>query len=224
MFNKTIYIMRSYLVSKQTAQYPNIQLEKGVRAYYKTLRKAEKTIREIVKQYSGHHNLAPYAFHVAEIPWGNTFEELIISERLYNADGVLTDYTTRSEGTTNDYEKYPKVNNRYPGRTPEQIRFQVGDLVEVLLPRDNKSKLMIIGRVPFSPEKVRELESDAEEPATDIPDEYACFNPLDGKPFHYYAPTRLMAPTLPLEESVKETYRKYMALAAENKIVPRRTW
>lgn len=78
---------------------------------------------------------------------------------------------------------------------------------------------MIIGRVPFSPEKVRELESDAEEPATDIPDEYACFNPLDGKPFHYYAPTRLMAPTLPLEESVKETYRKYMALAAENKIV-----
>ena len=224
MFNKTIYILRAYLINKQSEKHPYIKLKKGVRGYYSSLRKAEKVIKEIVKEYERNQKFAPYAFHVAEIPWGKTFDELIISERLYGADGVLLDKTARSEGSLDDYKKFPNAISRYPGRTPDQIRFKVGDIVEILFPRECSAKLMIVGRVPFGPERVKELENDPEDPSTDIPDEYACYDPLDGKRFYYYPPTRMMAPTFLLEESVKETYRKYMAEAAEKRIVPRRTW
>jgi len=225
MFNRTVYIMRSYLIGRQFDQhYPGIKLEKGKRGFFSSLRKAEKAIREIVRHYADNANIDTYAFHVMEIPYNCQFKDTILGERLYDANGNLVDKTLRADVSCYDTKQFPEDLCRYPGRTPEQIRFQVGDLVEVLSPRDGTTKLMIVGRVPFAPEKVKALENDPEDPSTDIPDEYACYDPLEGKKFLYYPPTRLMAPTFPLDESVKETYRKYMAEAAEKRIVPRRTW
>lgn len=223
MFNKTIFVLRSYLINKQENHYPCIELLKGGRGFFRSLRRAEKATLEIVRQYASHSHLTPYAFHIAEIPWNSSFKDIVISERLYDGSGALVDRTVRSEGTDEDYEKFTMAVSRNLGRTLDQIRFQVGDLVEVIHPRRATSELMIVGRVPFSPERVKELENDTEDPATDIPDEYACL-PIGGEQFKYYPPTRLVSPVLPLTDSVAETYRKYMAEAKEKRIVPRITW
>lgn len=66
---------------------------------------------------------------------------------------------------------------------------------------DNQDYPLIVGRVPFSPDRVMEIESDPDNPSRDIPDEYACL-PIDGK----------------------ESYRKYMEEMKTKHINPRRTW
>ena len=100
-----------------------------------------------------------------------------------------------------DFEKFSHSTKRFKGREDSQIRFKVGDLVEVLHPASATAELMIVGRVPFSPDRVMEIESDPDNPSRDIPDEYACL-PIDGK----------------------ESYRKYMEEMKAKHINPRRTW
>ena len=224
MFSNSIFSLRSYLVRSDAPQDESIKkIIKGERGFFHSLRQAEKAIKSICRRYDSTSRIIPYAFLVTEVPSDELFYQIVLSERLYGPDGTLLDRTLRSEGYTDDLEKFPRAVPRFPGRLDGQVRFHVGDLVEVIHPQSRTVERMIIGRVPFSPEMVRELEEDPETAPVDIPDEYACL-PLDGGKYDYFAPTRLLPLLPPLGESERETYRKYMEDAHSKRNVPRRTW
>lgn len=221
MTDRSVFLMRSYFSYTDNQDYPLLYLHRNERGYFLSLSRAEQAMQTILEKAC--KSLVPYAFHIKEIPLNSLFYSITLSEYLFDGGGKLIEQTSCLDDDWDDFEKFSHSTKRFKGREDSQIRFKVGDLVEVLHPASATAELMIVGRVPFSPDRVMEIESDPDNPSSDIPDEYACL-PIDGKRFNYYQPTLILPPSLPLDESLVESYRKYMEEAKAKHINPRRTW
>ena len=150
-----------------------------------------------------------YCFVVKEFLM-NVMNRGSIREWLYSPDGERLDHRVE-EGA-------------FRGRSEEEIRFKVGDIVDVMHYRGGKlvAEPMVVGRVPFTPKDIKVFESEHEKPI-DPEEEYCCL-PLKGLSYEYVSPVMVITLTQQLNSAYEIALREYAESAKEQGIILRRRW
>lgn len=135
-------------LERRRIYYPTLELNRYHEFYAQNLTDAETIIKEqadaLPKQ-----NYIVYCFVVDELPFGeNSFADYV-SSRTYDADGTLLDMSLCSTFFNDERDDY----RHFRGRTPEQLRFHEGDIVEVFSSNLKQVELAIVASVPFSVER-----------------------------------------------------------------------
>lgn len=144
IFRLTVYEYRRNL--SKHLHYPRFKLNSYRSCFFHSLKEAEDQISYessynhiLLKGETEHTWFGIYAFVVTEIPLGISVNLGIrgesLSERVYLPDGTLwgiRDYCNFIPSTCHgeEYNYWGKL-NRFHGRSPEEIRFKPGDIVEV---------------------------------------------------------------------------------------------
>lgn len=126
--------------NKKRCHWPEFKLYSPDSIYFQTLAEAE----EYVQRFSQYSCRDTYAFVVTELPLGFQLRDRIsedyFSERIYLPDGTLwgvNDYADIMQTWTPlsvdeaELGHYLGKKRMFHGRTPEEIRFKPGDIVEV---------------------------------------------------------------------------------------------
>ena len=173
IFRLSIYEYRRKL--SKHLHYPSFKLNDFKSSYYTTLKDAEDQIayeskcrKAFIQGESGQRWFDRYAYVVTEIPIGIELQSRgeSLSERVYLPDGTLwgiRDYCNFIPSSCHGeaYNYWGRL-NRFNGRSPEEIRFKPGDIVEVFgFPgneywSDNEVNLAIVVECPPTKEKVKE--------------------------------------------------------------------
>ena len=162
-----------------------------------------------------------------ERPMDPTFLYCFIVEE-YPVDvtnrGNLREWLYSPEGRRLDYRLEP---GQFHGRGEEEIRFKVGDIVDVMHAKGGRliAEPMIVGREPFTPEVLKNFADELAEygETVDPEEEYNCL-PLNGKAYEYVSPVRLMPLQHPLDAETEKAFKDYLANARGNGIYLRRRW
>lgn len=111
--------------TRNRPHYPSYKVTERKIASAITVESAEKLIRDHVIICSQYYDMMPsiHSFRVEERPL-DTLTKGCYSVRIYDKEGVKLDETLCSS--------IIEDRQSYPGRTPEQIRFKPGDIVEFL--------------------------------------------------------------------------------------------
>jgi hypothetical protein len=130
--------------------YPEFDVVKTKLGFYSTLKKAESALKQDMKEGIKHEGWPTYCYYICEHPL-DTSEMSHIGHRCrsYLPNGDLFDATMTSE-LPDAERKLPK----FKGRTPEQVRFKKGDIVEVLDSMCRVS-LGIVFKSPLTEEEVQ---------------------------------------------------------------------
>lgn len=131
----------SDLPERRKNYYPSFEVERNTLYVCQTIQKAESLIKKEVKEKG--ENI--YCFYLHRLPFGiNIKWNWGCVEWVYDAQGVLIEQSRCSKLN----EDYRKPAGRYLGRSADMIRFQSGDIVEVL--DGNKVSLAVVVRTPPS--------------------------------------------------------------------------
>ena len=130
-------------------RYPSFEVHKVWIGYFSSRDKAEKIIKKIVTGGSYVEPQQLFGFRIEEYPLDNDSYYATKSRRSYLPDGSLWAENLLSE--------IPDENGmeEFFGRPAEKIRFNIGDLVEVLY--GNTVTLEIVGNLPMTPDEVRQM-------------------------------------------------------------------
>ena len=123
---------------REKCHYPTFHLEGRESAYFRTKEDAEAAIPHIC----GHSLSDRYCWVLSELPLGVTFlPEESFSERVYLPDGQLWSERPYADMFPCDiprpyseieFDNYVYGRRFFAGRRPEEIRFQPGDIIEIL--------------------------------------------------------------------------------------------
>ncbi|MBR6055118.1 MAG: hypothetical protein IKP46_07255 [Bacteroidales bacterium] len=208
----SIFILYS-LFALRDDNDPARKLHRRVGGYYSTLEQAIEAMPE--ERRSNERPGDPiflYCFIVEEFPvdvqnHGN------LREWLFSPDGKQLDYRL--------------ADSEFHGRMDDEIRFKVGDIVDVICSKGGKliAEPMIVGRTPFTPELLKKYADELAEygQTPDPEEEYNCL-PLNGKAYEYVSPARVMPLQRPLGAETEKAFKDYLANARNNKIYLRRRW
>jgi hypothetical protein len=131
-----------------TPQYPLFEVERSRIGLYLSLSKAEQAIKNFIEEGEKYNWSVPFGFLIDEYELDNATYWWTNSRRNYLPDGSLWDESLISD-------ILPDGNpEEFLGRPADRVRFQNGDLVEIL--RGNTVELGIVGSPPRSPEEVIE--------------------------------------------------------------------
>lgn len=175
IFRLTVYEYRRKL--SKHLHYPSFKLNDFKSSFYTTLKDAEDQIayeskysKAFIQEESGQRWYDRYAYVITEIPLGIGIELQTrgesLSERVYLPDGTLwgiRDYCNFIPSFCHgeEYNYWGRL-NRFNGRSPEEIRFKPGDIVEVFgFPgneywSDNEVNLAIVVECPPTKDQVKE--------------------------------------------------------------------
>ena len=117
--------------------------------YFSTRKKAEKFIRQCV---SDSYYSDTYAFFITE--------RVVDGVRYATHFACKSSYSYTAEGILNDYTDVGS-NARYYGRTPDRIRFQAGDIVEMVA--YGEIQLCIVAGTPRTVEECQKYQELCEE-------------------------------------------------------------
>jgi hypothetical protein len=109
------------------------------------IRKSRESVPESIRDSSLHH------YSIRQVPLDDLSYMRCLSERIYDGDGNLVDERTIS---TRDVD-----NEIFKGRTPEQIRFKEGDIVEVM--GNGEIQLGFVVGLPASVEEASKINDNA---------------------------------------------------------------
>ena len=130
-----------------------------------SLEKAEDYMRDYIQESNLMEDA--YAFFIREIPVDVPADGgACLSERVYDIHGQLLDCRSCSS--------VPSMPGIFEGRTPEQIRFKPGDIVEVLA--CGEVHLAFVGSVPPSCEEAEVFNRDTSIQMDHFDDSYMVFN------------------------------------------------
>ncbi len=131
--------------SEKRSKYPIFDICDPMVVYADTLHSAEQHIARIVAENSGNERQI-YCFRLLEKPFGSEFPRYdSLSERVYSPAGEKIDECL--------YSQIEPFEN-FTGRSPENIRFKLGDIVEVM--QGGTVELNIVVGLPKTPEKIEE--------------------------------------------------------------------
>ena len=128
--------------------YPRYDVDTTLVASAFSLECAERLVREIAEQERESrwsHNL--HSIRIIEQPAG----------QLYNPFGSLSEYVYDRDGCLLDKRTTP-VGGEWSGRNPDEIRFQKGDLCEIVIER--QAILGIVQRVPPKTDEAAKMRLD----------------------------------------------------------------
>lgn len=132
-------------------QYPEFDVYRTIVGYFSSLEKAEQIMNEEKRIKSRNPEYKFFGFLIEEYALDIVGYNRTESRRTYLPDGSLLDESLLSETLIDDnYEL-----GEFLGRPTDKVRFEVGDLVEVLY--DDTVSLEIVGDLPISPERLQYL-------------------------------------------------------------------
>lgn len=208
----TMFIMYSLFALRDDSE-PIRKLHRRTAGFYTSLELAEAAMpEERAKNERPEYPVYLYCFIVEEFPvdvqnHGN------IREWLFSPDGKQLDYRL--------------ADGEFHGRSEADIRFKVGDIVDVIHSKGGKlvAEPMIVGREPFTPEVLKKYAEELAEygQSIDPEEEYNCL-PLNGKAYEYVSPVCVMPLQKPLDAETEQAFKDYLANARNNKIYLRRRW
>ena len=146
-------------------RYPHFKVQTMQLLLASSLEKAEEYMRDYIQE----PNLmeGAYAFFIREVPLDVPAEGGdCLSECVYDIHGQLLDRSNCSS--------VPSMPGVFEGRSPEQIRFKPGDIVEVL--DCGEVHLAFVGSVPPSCEEAEAFNHDASIQMDHFDDSYMVFN------------------------------------------------
>ena len=119
--------------------------------YFSSLAIAEKNVADAVNQEQDWNYI--YCYQIEEHPIDMNIGDCFLSVRTYLPDGIKMDECLVPEDRRANDEN-PQL-PEFLGRLSSQIRFQIGDIVEVLI--GDCVSLEIVGNLPLSPEIVEQI-------------------------------------------------------------------
>lgn len=129
------------LPERRRNYYPSFEVERFTQYLCQTIEEAESLIKKEIEEKGE----SLYCFYLCKLPFGvNVKWNWKCTWWLYDAEGILIDQS-RCSGLD---EEYREPTSRYLGRSAEMIRFQRGDIVEVL--DDNRVSLAVVVGTPPS--------------------------------------------------------------------------
>ena len=204
-----MFVLHSLFALKDDHE-PIRKLHRRTAGFYSSLELAEAAMpEERNKNERPDDPVYLYCFIVKEFPM-DVMNHGSIREWLYSPDGEPLDY--RQESGT------------FKGRIEEEIRFKVGDIVDVIHYKGGKlvAEPMTVGRVPFTPNDIKMLESEQGK-LIDPEEEYCCL-PLKGLFYEYVSPVMVITLTQNLDEDYERELREYAEKAKEGGVRLRRRW
>lgn len=207
-----VFILNS-IVALRDDNHSVRKLHRRVGGYYSSLEQAVEAMPQ--ERRSNERPTDPtflYCFIVEEFPvdvqnHGN------LREWLFSPDGKQLDYRL--------------ADGEFHGRSEAEIRFKVGDIVDVIHSKGGKmvAEPMIVGREPFTSEVLKKYAEELAEYGQTIEpeEEYNCL-PLNGKAYEYVSPVCVMPLQKPLDAETEQAFKDYLANARNNKIYLRRRW
>lgn len=123
---------------RMTHRYPTYKIEQGPISIHDTLEEAESNLQCTARSNQD----VPYCYLISEVPNGfQCYEGESFSERLYLPDGKLwsvRDYAYMipreipPEYTEIEFDNEIYGRGVFEGRNPEEIKFKIGDIIEIL--------------------------------------------------------------------------------------------
>ena len=216
--------------NKAYARYPRFKVNQQVFGYYHTLEDAEKKIGELVAKNAetiadGGYDCEYYGFEIAEIPFNVDiwWQDASQRTRTYLEDGSFFAETKVSTIESSDFVKGCEP---FKGRSEEECRFRVGDLVEVLA--GETVSLEIVCSLPPTPERAEQIyhnvKRDFEQRGIDttndeicwiLDDTDDCYTTLDGNEgyiSHSHPPTICL---FPVRRKVSDKLREMLERGLE---------
>lgn len=156
---QTIFKLRRYVYYHRDIQkgYPTIRLHESSSIMYASLDEAENKIKELVtSKGENDERRCVCAYTIVEIPIGFPFDDgESLSQRIYADDGSLWGFQPYVI-TKGEHCSVVDVLDRpiFCGRSEEEIKFSVGDIVEIfghkenIFHRENYVELAVITKVP----------------------------------------------------------------------------
>ena len=142
---ETKFLLTWYLVGhfRTKDPYPEYTIYPCSVALLDSVEEAESIIRKR-DYYHDYFRAETYCHVISELPVGIQFSVgESLSERVYLPDGQLwsirnhdnlTAYTISPKYSESDYNRLITTNGRFGGRSPEEIRFKKGDIIEMFTP------------------------------------------------------------------------------------------
>ena len=205
----TMFILYSLFALKEDSE-PIRKLHRRTAGFYTSLELAEAAMpEERNKNERPDDPVYLYCFIVKEFPM-NVMNRGNIREWLYSPDGERLDYRIE-EGA-------------FQGRSENEIRFKVGDIVDVIHYKGGKlvAEPMTVGRVPFTPKDIQMFESEYGK-SVDPEEEYCCL-PIKGLSYEYVSPVMVITLTQNLDEDYERELREYAEKAKKGGVRLRRRW
>ncbi len=145
----TIPIFKLTLISicGDKAAYPEFDVSQQTIGFFSTLKNAEQNMEHFIKEQK-ENNI--YAFLIQEYATDRCCCGNAQSKRSYLPNGKLMDENLLPEDCS----------LKFPGRSADKIRFQRGDIVEVLHLHTNKVSLEVVSCLPFQIEEVQQRQQD----------------------------------------------------------------
>lgn len=191
-------------------EYPEFRIH-NIRYTFLSLQEAEKYMRERLIPENERYDT--YRFLVEQVPIGEA-ENLIGAAWVYDKDGSLVETSTTScKGDFPD--------SSFFGRSKEYIRFQEGDIVEVV--DGDTVHLAIVGAEGPSLEWFWDLYRRSMLERNKFGKSYYCVDYSDDCYYVIDAPgchahqhvTTLMAPSFPIPQDIREYFEKCLALSKQ---------
>ena len=198
----------SYVYLMDNATYPRFNIFDNMESIHRSIDDAEQRMRSLIKE-KGQQGYLWQSFVITEIPIGVGcgFRRDGQRWRTYDCNGEIVAESKASSLSD-------KNGNReiYWGREENECRFQVGDIIEVVL--GDKVELHMVWELPFNEADARKKlpATKPDKPMTfhldDSDDCYITFNLTDEYPDHVNVMACFPAKTLPLDESIAKRLRE----------------
>ena len=197
---KSLFIISVVLYQDYRRRYPVFKAHEYVCGYSYTLEGAENMMHD---ELSKDHTEPVYCFYIREKSmeknFHNCFGEGRLSERVYDAEGVLLD------------KRLISWEDAYIGRDPETIRFDCGDIVEAYFPSQNQ---VILGFVMETPPTKAELRPWIGTDTRDVSEDSYMFMKDDKGTHVHQDALYIFKPHFPIPkptlERLKRQYRHYL--------------
>ena len=186
----TIFELVEIFFRDKKPKYPEFEVRSRHVGYFSSLDIAEQALKERIVDFKK-WKIKSFGFQINELPLDKSTFSDAKSRRIYLPDGGLLDETLVSEipEEEGDFE-------RFTGRPADKIRFNIGDLVEVLY-RD-KVILEIVGNLPW-------MTTENVPPYCDYVDD--CYYTLDQLGEHSHpASVRLFPARLKVSKALKQKF------------------
>lgn len=192
-------------------EYPEFRIH-NIRYLFLSLKEAEKYIRERLVPETERYDT--YRFLIEQVPIGDA-ENLIGAAWVYDKEGSLVETaTTVCKG------EYPY--SSFFGRSKERIRFQEGDIVEVV--NGDNVHLAIVGDEGPTVKWFWDLYRRSMPERNKFGKGYYCADYSDDCYYMIDAPgchahqhvTTLMAPSLPIPQDIREYFEECLALSKQS--------
>ena len=180
-------------------QYPDFKISYETVGYFSSIANAEQAMKNKIGRYRN----PPFGFWIKEQVLDLLEGEAMKSKRSYLSDGSLWDVWNALE--LRDVDSWVRFN----GRSEDEMRFNSGDIVEIVLEYE---EVVVLGIALLTPPTIEEAKEDG------FPLDYYYVSPYyvgyndNGSYIHYHeAPIDLFPPRFPvsdeLQKKLKDAYK-----------------